>query len=125
MRRAVGWRNSARMRCPTRRCIHCAWRSKNSGRPFRGCSRGKGFRVLAVAAGPPAAMQLAGLIALSDPPRADSAALVTELHRLGVRTVMVTGDAPATAAIVAQAVGLGGAVCPPGAVSENARPEEF
>ena len=31
----------------------------------------KGFRVLAVAAGPPNAMKLAGLIALSDPPRKD------------------------------------------------------
>ena len=45
----------------------------------------EGFRVLAVAAGPPAAMKLAELVALSDPPRADSAALVTELHGLGVR----------------------------------------
>ena len=36
------------------------------------------------------AMKLAGLIALSDPPRPDSAALVSELHGLGVRTVMVT-----------------------------------
>jgi H+-transporting ATPase len=35
-----------------------------------------GFRVLAVAAGPPAAMKLAGLIALSDPHRTASAALV-------------------------------------------------
>ena len=35
----------------------------------------KGFRVLAVAVGPPAALKLAGLVALSDPPRADSAAL--------------------------------------------------
>ena len=52
---------------------------------------GQGFRVLAVAAGPPAAMKLAGLIALSDPPRAESAALVSELHGLGVRAVMVTG----------------------------------
>jgi H+-transporting ATPase len=61
----------------------------------------KGFRVLAVAAGPPAAMQLLGLIALSDPAREDSAGLVTELKALGVRTVMVTGDAPETAVIVA------------------------
>jgi H+-transporting ATPase len=86
---------------------------------------GKGFRVLAVVAGPPAAMKLAGLIALSDPPRTDSAALVAELHGLGVRTVMVTGDAPATAGIVAQAVGLGGAVCPPGAPPDGVRPETF
>jgi H+-transporting ATPase len=85
----------------------------------------KGFRVLAVAAGPPKAMSLAGLIALSDPPRADSAALVTELHGLGVRTVMVTGDAPATAAIVAHAVGLDGAVCPPGPIPDSVHPEQF
>jgi H+-transporting ATPase len=85
----------------------------------------QGFRVLAVAAGPPAAMQLLGLIALSDPAREDSAALVTELKALGVRTVMVTGDAPATAAIVARAVGLDGAVCPPGPIPTDVRPERF
>jgi H+-transporting ATPase len=86
---------------------------------------GKGFRVLAVAAGPPTAMKLVGLIALSDPPRADSAALVSELHVLGVRTVMVTGDAPATASIVARAVGLKGAICPPGPIAENVHPAQF
>jgi H+-transporting ATPase len=86
---------------------------------------GKGFRVLAVAAGPATALKLAGLIALSDPPRADSAKLVTELHGLGVRTVMVTGDAPATAAIVAHAVGLDGAVCPPGPIPDAVHPEQF
>jgi H+-transporting ATPase len=86
---------------------------------------GKGFRVLAVGAGPSNAMKLAGLIALSDPPREDSATLITELHQLGVRTVMVTGDAPATAAIVAHAVGLNGAVCPPGAIPDSVRPEQF
>jgi H+-transporting ATPase len=85
----------------------------------------KGFRVLAVAAGPPGAMKLAGLIALSDPPRPDSAALISELHGLGVRTVMVTGDALATAAIVAHAVGLDGAVCPLGPIAETVHPEQF
>ena len=85
----------------------------------------QGFRVLAVAAGPPAALKLAGLIALSDPPRSDSAALVSELHALGVRTVMVTGDAPATAAIVAHAVGLGGAVSPPGPIPDSVDPGQF
>jgi H+-transporting ATPase len=85
----------------------------------------KGFRVLAVAVGLPAAVRLAGIIALSDPPRTDSAALITELRTLGVRTVMATGDAPATAAIVAHAVGLEGTVCPPGPIPAHARPEDF
>ena len=85
----------------------------------------KGLRVLAVATGPATAMKFAGLIALSDPPRQDSAALVSELHGLGVRTVMVTGDAPATAAIVAKAVGLNGAICPPGPIPDAVRPNQF
>ena len=85
----------------------------------------QGFRVLAVATGPPAALKLAAIIALSDPPRTDSAALVAELQLLGVRTVMVTGDAAATAAIVAHAVGLQGKVCPPGPIPAAVRPEDF
>jgi H+-transporting ATPase len=85
----------------------------------------QGFRVLAVAAGPTRAMQLVGFIAFSDPPRSDSASLISELRTLGVRTVMVTGDAPATAAIVAHDVGLEGAVCPPGPIPAAIKPEDF
>jgi H+-transporting ATPase len=85
----------------------------------------QGFRVMAVAIGPAAALQLAGIIALSDPPRPDSAALITELKTLGVRAIMVTGDAPATAAIVARAVGLEETVCPPGPIPADVRPEQF
>jgi H+-transporting ATPase len=85
----------------------------------------QGFRVLAVAAGLPASMQLIGLIALSDPPRTDSASLISELDALGVRTVMVTGDASATATIVAHAVGLEGAVCPQGAIPDRVSLKDF
>ena len=89
---------------------------------------GKGFRVLAVAVSvdpPTALLKLAGIIALSDPPRPDAADLIKKLRALGVRTVMVTGDAPATAAIIAQELGLDGAVCPPGPIPESVRPEAF
>jgi len=85
----------------------------------------QGYRVLAVVAGTPNAMQLIGLVALSDPPRSDAAALITELKDLGVRMVMVTGDAPATASIVAHAVGLDGPICPPGPLPKDVRPEQF
>jgi H+-transporting ATPase len=85
----------------------------------------QGFRVLAVAVGPPGALQLAGIIALSDSPRTDSAEFVAELRTLGVRTVMATGDSAVTAAIVARAVGLEGAVCPPGPIADSARPQDF
>ncbi|MDR3672451.1 MAG: HAD-IC family P-type ATPase [Holophaga sp.] len=85
----------------------------------------KGYRVLAVAMGAGEALRLAGLIALSDPPRADAAELIQELRALGVATVMVTGDAPATAAIIARQVGLEGAICPPGAIPEHVKAREF
>jgi H+-transporting ATPase len=67
---------------------------------------------------------MVGLIALSDPARADSPGLVTALQVLGVRTIMVTGDAAATAAIVAHTVGLKGAVSPPG-IAADVRPDQF
>src|ERR1700728_4774420 len=86
----------------------------------------QGFRVLAIVAGPTSkALQLIGLIALSDPPRSDAAPLITELGGLGVRTIMVTGDAPATATIVAHAVGLPGPVCPAGPLPGDVKPEQF
>jgi H+-transporting ATPase len=85
----------------------------------------KGFRVLAVAEGPSAALKMIGLIALSDPPRSDSTSLIAELKSLGVHTVMVTGDARETAAIVAHAVGLDDTVCPPGALPNNLKPQDF
>ena len=85
----------------------------------------QGLRVLAVALGPPQALKLTGIIGLGDPPRTDSAAFIADLRALGVRTVMVTGDAPVTAGIVARAVGLDGAVCPPGPIPGDVRPGDF
>jgi H+-transporting ATPase len=85
----------------------------------------QGFRVLAVASGPVASARIIGLIALSDPPRPDSISLISELNGLGVRTVMVTGDAPVTAAIVANAVGLKGKACPPGKLPESINPKDY
>jgi len=84
-----------------------------------------GHRVLGVVVGSAGAMRIAGLIALSDPPRADSARLITQLHQLGVRVVMITGDAAATAASVAHLMGLDGPVCPPGDLPTSADAEKF
>jgi H+-transporting ATPase len=84
-----------------------------------------GFRVIAVAAGAPAALKLVGFIALSDPPRADSAAFIRELTELGIRTVMVTGDAAETAGVVAHQIGLASTVCPPGAALSGVAPQQF
>ncbi|HYA37750.1 MAG TPA: plasma-membrane proton-efflux P-type ATPase [Candidatus Methylomirabilis sp.] len=69
-----------------------------------------GYRVLAVAAGVET-LRFVGLLALEDPPRADSGALVQSLKAFGVRVVMVTGDALATARAVAARLGLGERAC--------------
>lgn len=70
-----------------------------------------GARVLSVACGDSRTnLRLAGLIALEDPPRADSEALVRGLKELGIRVVMLTGDNAATAAAIARRVGIEGPV---------------
>ena len=86
----------------------------------------QGYRVLAVAEGPAqGALRVIGLIALSDPPRTDAAALIGELRTMGVETVMVTGDAPVTAQVVAREVGLDGPLCPPGQIPGSIRPHDY
>jgi H+-transporting ATPase len=86
---------------------------------------GHGHRIIAVAMGPPNAMRLTGLIAISDPPREDSAGLIDTLRQMGVRTLMVTGDSPVTAAVIAQKVGITGGVCPPEHLRDELRTDEF
>ncbi len=68
-----------------------------------------GSRVLGVASGPEdGALQLAGLIALTDPPRPDSRAVLERLRALGLRVVMLTGDSLETARTVARQVDIPG-----------------
>jgi H+-transporting ATPase len=86
---------------------------------------GQGNRVIAVAAGSPNALRLAGLIALSDPPREDSAGLIADLRGMGVRTVMVTGDSAVTAAAIGRTVGITGAVCPAERFSDELDADQF
>ncbi len=72
-----------------------------------------GTRVLLVARGqgapgaaePPGLAPL-GLLGFEDPPRPDARRSVARARRAGVRTVMITGDHPGTAAAVARATGI-------------------
>ena len=78
----------------------------------------KGLRVLAVAGRavdgdvPVSAetaereLELYGLLALEDPPRADVREAIESCRRAGIKVAMVTGDHPATAAAIATETGL-------------------
>lgn len=74
---------------------------------------GAGFRVLAVAHRTwrppqerPRDLELAGLVGVADPPRADAAAVVADCREAGIRTVLITGDHSATAGAIAREVGI-------------------
>ena len=83
---------------------------------------GQGLRVLAVAqrrlepsAPVPEVREQAerglcflGLVAMSDPPRAEVAAAVAACHEAGIRIIVITGDNGLTAAAIAHRVGIAG-----------------
>ncbi|MBW4030852.1 MAG: cation-translocating P-type ATPase [Acidobacteria bacterium] len=51
-------------------------------------------------------LQLIGLVAITDPPRAEVTSALRECRDAGVRTVVITGDHPSTAVSVARWIGL-------------------
>ena len=78
-----------------------------------------GLRVLAIAAREASAeerldsvdrvecdLRLLGIVGLQDPPRPDARAAMAACRRAGVRIAMITGDHPATAAAIADQIGL-------------------
>ncbi len=68
----------------------------------------KGYRALGVArTDEREGWQYVGLIALSDPPRDDSAATIATAQSMGIEVKMVTGDHVAIAEEVSRLVGLG------------------
>lgn len=67
----------------------------------------QGLRVIAMARGTALEdMELLGLVAVHDPPKAHVGQAVDVLHAAGVRVVMVTGDARETADAIAQMLGI-------------------
>ncbi len=49
---------------------------------------------------------IVGLLAIADPPRDDARPLIAQMHAMGVRVALVTGDTAATALHVAREVGI-------------------
>ena len=69
-----------------------------------------------------------GLVAMKDPLRGGMADLMAEFHKGGIRTIMITGDQPATARAIAREVGLAGDAAPvvvDAAKLEGLSPEAF
>lgn len=68
----------------------------------------KGSRTIAVAVSNDRSQyELTGLLAIADPPRQDSKSMIAEIKRLGIRTIMLTGDSLAIAKEIAGRVGIG------------------
>ncbi|MDA8085195.1 MAG: plasma-membrane proton-efflux P-type ATPase, partial [Nitrospiraceae bacterium] len=88
----------------------------------------KGYRTLAVArseADDPGQLRLAGLLALADPPRPDSKAMIDEARKLGIKPLMLTGDNAAIARQIGLQTGIGGNIVRAsntGAVSSTGSP---
>jgi H+-transporting ATPase len=72
----------------------------------------QGLRVLAIASGTDNNIKVAGLVGFQDPPRSDSASLISRLKELGIRIVMITGDGLLTAQAIAAKIGIGNHACP-------------
>jgi Ca2+-transporting ATPase len=69
----------------------------------------RGLRVLAVAVGAgyeEANLTLVGLIGIADPPRTEAIEAVAAARDAGIRTVMITGDHPMTAQVIARELGI-------------------
>lgn len=74
----------------------------------------EGLRIIALASRETAETEIAerdmvflGLVGLIDPPRTEVRAAIRAARRAGIRTLMITGDHPATARNIAQALGIG------------------
>ena len=65
-----------------------------------------GTRIYVATAKSDGAIERLGILAITDQIKPDSAAAIAELHRLGLRTVLLTGDNRAAAEAVAKEVGI-------------------
>lgn len=88
----------------------------------------QGYRVLALATGRGEVendLEFLGLVMLWDPPRAEVLGAIQSAIQAGVRVLMITGDHPATALVVAQQIGIRTERAVTGIELDALEPDEF
>ena len=85
----------------------------------------KGFRALAVAVAEESCVHLAGLLAIADPPRKDSAQMISKIRNMGIKPIMITGDSTAIAREIADQVGIGGRILSASSLKGSSREEQL
>ncbi|MBC3795785.1 plasma-membrane proton-efflux P-type ATPase [Acetobacterium tundrae] len=73
----------------------------------------KGSRTIAIAVSEDETSNhftLVGLLAIADPPRMDSASMISEIKNLGIKCLMLTGDSIAIAQEISRQVGIGNTI---------------
>lgn len=85
----------------------------------------KGFRSLAVAVSEGGETRFAGLLAIADPPREDSARMISRVRALGIKPIMITGDSAPIAREVAKQVGIGGNILRAAELKDRSREEQL
>ena len=85
----------------------------------------KGFRSLAIAVTEDGRTYFAGLLAIADPPRDDSACLISKIRDLGIKPIMITGDSAPIAREIASQVGIGGRILRASELKSRSREEQL
>lgn len=85
----------------------------------------KGYRSLAVAVAAAGRTHFAGLLAIADPPREDSARMISKIRSLGIKPIMITGDSTPIAKEIAEKVGIGNRILRACEFKERSREEQL
>lgn len=90
-----------------------------------GAFSGKGFRSLAVATTEDGQTHFVGLLAIADPPREDSAHMISKIRDLGIKPIMITGDSAPIAREIAEQVGIGRRILRASELKDRSREEQL
>lgn len=85
----------------------------------------KGYKTIAVAATTGQTTAMAGIIAIADPPRPDSAEMIAKIQKSGIRCLMLTGDSVPIAKQIGGQVGIGSNIQPVGTLKGKSKEDQY